>query len=54
MEADVWSVVLYGCKTLSAGKEDTKTLTSFEHRCYRRVLHINWRDRMSIDEVFRT
>lgn len=52
MEAYVWSIVIKKYETWTVGKKNRKRRqTSFEQRCYRRMLHISYRDRILNEEV---
>jgi hypothetical protein len=49
--AAVRPVLLYGCETWPMKTDDINKLQSFEYRCWRRMLHISYLDRVSNDEV---
>uniref|UniRef100_A0A2S2PJ80 Endonuclease-reverse transcriptase n=1 Tax=Schizaphis graminum TaxID=13262 RepID=A0A2S2PJ80_SCHGA len=47
----VWSIALYGCEIWTITTENRRRLESFEMWCYRRMLRINWMDRITNKEV---
>jgi len=49
----VMSVVLYACETWTLKKRDKERLLAFEMKCYRRILHIWWEQKISNVEVRR-
>ena len=49
----VMSVLLYACETWTMRKKDKDSLLAFEMRCYRRILHIYWQQKISNTEVRR-
>ena len=50
-QATIRSVLLYGCETWPLREEDIRRLEVFDHWCLRRILRINWRDRLSNAEI---
>ena len=52
-QAAVRSVLLYGCETWPLREEDIRQLEVFDHWCLRRILRVNWRDRISNADVRR-
>jgi len=48
----IWSVALYGSEIWTLGKNEERVINAFETRCWRRMLKINWTDRVTNDEVF--
>ena len=50
----MWSVALYGCETWTVTMEEKKRLEAFEQWCYRRMLKIGWKDRVTNEEARRT
>ena len=49
----VLSVLLYACETWTLRKKDKDLLLAFEMKCYRRILHIRWQQRITNVEVRR-
>ena len=49
----VLSVLLYACETWTLRKKDKDSLLAFEMKCYRRILHIRWQQRITNVEVRR-
>ena len=50
----VFPVATYGCEAWTLNKTVAKRITSFELKCYRRVLRIPWTARKTNQEVLRT
>ena len=51
MKALVFPVALYGCETWAVGKADRKLISSFEMWCWRKLLGITWKDRITNEHV---
>ena len=49
----VLSVLLYACETWTLRRKDRDSLLTFEMKCYRRILHIRWQQRITNVEVRR-
>jgi len=49
----VLSVLLYACDTWTLKKKDKDSLLAFEMKCYRRILHIRWQQKVTNVEVRR-
>ncbi len=49
----VMSVLLYACETWTLRKKDKDLLLAFEMKCYRRILHIHWHQKITNVEVRR-
>jgi hypothetical protein len=49
--ACVRSVLLYGSETWPLRTEDVRKLLVFDHRCLRYITRVNWRDRVSNEEI---
>jgi hypothetical protein len=49
----VMSVLLYACETWTLREKDKDSLLAFEMKCYRRILHIRWQQRITNEEVRR-
>ncbi|XP_016299301.1 uncharacterized protein LOC107656114 [Sinocyclocheilus anshuiensis] len=49
----VMSVLLYACETWTLRKKDKDLLRAFEMKCYRRILHIHWHQKITNVEVQR-
>ena len=45
LKACIFPVAIYGCKAWTISKNDEKKLTSFEMKCYRKILRISWTER---------
>jgi len=45
------SVVLYAYQTWKLRKWDTETPLAFEMKCYRRILHIQWQQKVTNKEI---
>jgi len=48
----IFSILLYACETWTLRKQDRDKLLAFEMRCYRRILHIRWQQKVT-NEVIR-
>ena len=42
---------MYGCETWTIGEAERKRLGTFEMWCNRRMMNINWMDRITNEEV---
>ena len=51
MKSLITSIALYGCESWTYNKMLEKRIEAFEMRCFRRLLGIVWRERISNDEV---
>jgi hypothetical protein len=49
----VLSVLLYACETWTLRKRDKDRLLAFEMRCYRRILHVRWQQKITNEEIRR-
>ena len=49
----VFSVLLYASETWTLKQTDRKKLLTFEMKCYRRILRINWRDMIRNEDIRR-
>ena len=47
----IFSILLYACETWTLRKREINRLMAFEMRCYRRILHIRWEQRVTNLEV---
>ncbi len=47
----VFSVLLYASETWTLKEVDKKKLLLFEMKCYRRILKINWQDRIRNEDI---
>ena len=47
----VFNVLQYACETWTLKKKDKELLMAFEIRCYRRILHIRWLQKIANEEV---
>ena len=52
MEMLVWSIVSYASETWTYNKNVLKRISSFETWCYRRILMISWKDRITNEQVY--
>ena len=41
----IFPVAIYGCEAWTILKDDEKKITSFEMKCYRKILRISWTER---------
>jgi len=46
-------VLLYACKTWTLRKRDKDSLLAFEMRCYKRILHIRWQQKITNVQIRR-
>jgi hypothetical protein len=53
LKSCIWNVALYGSETWTLGKNEERLINAFETWCWRRMLKIKWRDRITNDEVFK-
>jgi hypothetical protein len=53
LQTCVFSTALYACETWTLKKEDKQRILAFEMYCYRRILQINWTQRITNVEVRR-
>ena len=47
----VFSCLLYAAETWTLKEADRKRLLAFEMRCYRRIMKVNWRDKVTNDSI---
>ena len=45
LKACIFPVAIYGCEAWTISKTDEKKITSFEMKCYRKILRISWTER---------
>ena len=45
LKACIFPVAIYGCEAWTISKTDAKKITSFEMKCYRKILRIPWTER---------
>ena len=45
MKSCIFPVAIYGCKAWTILKSDEKKITSFEMKCYRKILRTSWTER---------
>ena len=45
LKACIFPVAIYGCGAWTISKTDEKKITSFEMKCYRKILRISWTER---------
>ena len=45
IKACIFPVAIYGCEAWTISKTDEKKITSFEMKCYRKILRISWTER---------
>ena len=45
LQACIFLVAIYGCEAWTISKTDEKKITSFEMKCYRKILRISWTER---------
>ena len=51
LETVVFPTALYGCEAWTINKTDAKRITSFEMKCYRKILRISWMEKVTNKEV---
>lgn len=49
----IFSILLYACESWTLRKHDRDKLMAFDTRCYRRILHIRWQQKITNEEVRR-
>ena len=47
----VFPTALYGCEAWTIHNTDAKRITSFEMKCYRKILRISWMEKVTNKEV---
>ena len=47
----VFPTALYGCEAWTINNTDAKRITSFEMKCYRKILRISWMEKVFYKEV---
>ena len=45
LKACIFPVAIYGCEAWTISKTDEKKITSFEMKCYRKILRISWTEK---------
>ena len=51
LETVVFPTALYGCEAWTINNTDAKRITSFEMKCYRKILRISWMEKVTNKEV---
>ena len=51
LETVVFPTALYGCEAWTINNTDAKRITSFEMKCYRKILRISWMEKVTHKEV---
>ena len=51
LETVVFPTALYGCEAWTINNTDAKRITSFEMKCYRKILRISWMKKVTNKEV---
>ena len=51
LETVVFPTALYGCEAWIINNTDAKSITSFEMKCYRKILRISWMEKVTNKEV---
>ena len=54
LETVVFPTALYGCEAWTINNTDAKRITSFEMKCYRKILRISWMEKVTNKEVLST
>ena len=49
----VFSTMLYGCETWTVTKRCESRILSFERKCYRKILRIEWTQKVTNEELYR-
>ena len=52
LETVVFPTALYGCEAWTINNTDAKRITSFEIKCYRKILRISWMEKVTNKECF--
>ena len=53
LKACIFPVAIYGCEAWTISKTDEKKITSFEMKCYRKILRISWAERKTNASVLK-
>eukprot|EP00794_Sanderia_malayensis_P010064 gene10064-biopygen8268 len=53
MKSLITSIALYGCETWTHSKALEKRITAFELRCFRRILGVTWKQKVTNAEIKR-
>src|SRR3989442_15278270 len=53
LNCHVFSVLNYGCNSLTWNKAMRKKVNAFEFWCYRMILKISWRDKVKNEEILK-
>ncbi|KAI5728841.1 hypothetical protein M8J77_021978 [Diaphorina citri] len=53
LQTYIFSVMSYGCESWTLKEETSRRINSFENWCYRRMLKVSWRDRITNCEILR-
>ncbi|KAI5754035.1 hypothetical protein M8J77_005263 [Diaphorina citri] len=53
LQTYIFSILSYGCESWTLKAELCKKINAFENWCYRRILKISWRDKITNREVLR-
>ena len=49
----MFSCLLYAAETWTLKEVDRKRLLAFEMKCYRRIMRVSWRDKVTNDSIRR-
>ena len=53
LKACIFPVAIYGCEAWTISRTDEKNITSFEMKCYRKILRISWTERKTNASVLK-
>ena len=53
LQTCIFSVVLYGCESWTITKEIEQRLLTFERKCYRKILGIDWTQKVTNAELYK-
>ena len=53
LKSIVFPTATYGCEAWTINKSDSKRITAFEMKCYRKILRLSWTEKVTNEEVLR-
>lgn len=51
LRSTIFPTATYGCEAWTINSTDSKKITAFEMKCYRKILRISWIEKISNEEV---
>ena len=51
LKSTIFPTATYGCEAWTINKTDSKKITAFEMKCYRKILKISWTEKIRTEEV---